>query len=276
MSESKSKIESKYKNPTLKTGLLIVLAYAAYLFAMAKIIGVPYDQVADSNENLIKGILIPVGLGSILLYGLTKYLGWTDVFSEKHKLRQKWFWVVPAAILVLVVLNFIRAFDINPDSNLSLPLIALCTLLVGFTEELLTRGLLLKAARSTVSEKKALLIVVVVFGLLHGMNGLLGQEAGTTISQVVSTMPFAIYMYIALRVGGSLWLPIVLHMLWDMSLLASGSINDNSVMEQYQEDNPMQALIAIVAQFTLYASAIGGLIVTGNKKFDPDYEKTQK
>lgn len=205
-------------------GLLVVVIYAAILLVLEKRSGVPYTAIADSEANLRRGVLIPVAvaLAALLIYAVaTGRLA--DAFTYAPTVTTAWLWVVPALIVAGIVLR-LATTDWRALGGRRVLVIAVSALLVGVSEELLVRGLFLDTLQDAGWAAVWVAVVTsIVFGLLHGMNLLLGQDVVTTLAQVVTTTLMGLALFTSLALSGSLWLPIALHALFDFSLLAQGS-----------------------------------------------------
>ncbi len=142
----------------------------------------------------------------------------------------KWMWIGPIAVSLYIVGHFLSA-DYSKVSFSVIIAILIATAFVGFTEELLTRGFMVKMVReSGKSEFWVAVISSLVFGLMHSTNILTGQSLSNTAVQLVITFMFGIVMYISLRVTGFLWVTILLHWLYDASLfIQTGSITSSEI-----------------------------------------------
>jgi len=91
------------------------------------------------------------------------------------------------------------------------------TFLVGLSEELMFRGVLLQAFRRTVSIWPAVALTTLVFGAIHILNVFMTGDLRTALLQA-ATAALTGLPFIALRLRtGSLWPPIVVHGLWDFA-----------------------------------------------------------
>ena len=107
----------------------------------------------------------------------------------------------------------------------------IATAFVGYSEELLTRCLLIRGARgSGYLQIGVFLISSVTFGLIHGLNIINGQAIGITVMQIITTAFFGGYLYVTLRKGGYLIPLMVLHALFDFSLLTQGRVVNTTTM----------------------------------------------
>jgi membrane protease YdiL (CAAX protease family) len=219
--------DSQYRlKPTLRNALSIVVVYVLILIGMEILSGVPYTDVAKSSQNLLFGILIPVLIGSIFLTIIAVWSGWwKDVWIDQYKIKDyPWMHIFLILFVIMIIANMlsgsIRSLD---PSFIIVALIA--TAFVGYSEELLTRGLLIRGARgSGYTEIKVFLIVMVVFGCIHGLNVINGQAILPTIQQVVLAGLSGGVFYTIYRKTGLLVVPMIIHALMDFSILTMGAV----------------------------------------------------
>jgi|GEM_PF-686545 len=216
---------SQYRlKPTLLNALIIVLVYIVILIIIQKFSGVPYTDVAKSSENMLHGILIPLAIASLVLTIIALWSGWwKDVWRDKYKIKEHaWMHI----FLILVILGIIGNFfngNISVDTSF-IVYTFIATAIAGYSEELLTRGLLVRGARgSGFTEVKVFLIVMLVFGFLHGVNIINGQCIISTIQQIFfASLTGGVY-YTIFRKSGFLVVPMILHALWDFSIFSHGN-----------------------------------------------------
>lgn len=204
-------------------GTLIALTYGMVLFGLIKLGGVKYTEITKTTANIKNGILMPVGIATIALIAVSALNGWLmPAMTPAVRNAEPWMWVVPGAILLGIIVRLSKAKwqGFSPRGILYL-LVGIS--LVGISEELLTRGLVVHFfTQSGIPQYAIMLGSSVLFGLLHGMNYFNGQDRKTTISQMIFTSIMGMALYTSLIVSGTLWVPIALHMLFDVSLLAFG------------------------------------------------------
>jgi uncharacterized protein len=130
-------------------------------------------------------------------------------------------WLVPA-FLVMAAL-FAAAFLTGTVGVSLLVLTVIVTMcLVGFSEELMFRGIVLKGALSEVSMGKAILISSALFSSLHAVNVLAFVPLDGMVQQLILTFIFGLAMACyALRVNSLVPL-IIFHALWDMVQFLGG------------------------------------------------------
>jgi membrane protease YdiL (CAAX protease family) len=89
------------------------------------------------------------------------------------------------------------------------------TFLVGLSEELMFRGVLLQALRHTVSIWPAVALTTLAFGAVHSLNVFItGDLRGAVIQSTAAALSGLFFIALRLRTG-SLWPCILIHGLWD-------------------------------------------------------------
>ena len=104
------------------------------------------------------------------------------------------------------------------------------TFLVGLSEELMFRGVLLQALRHTVSIWPAVVLTTMAFGAVHSLNVFItGDLRGAVIQSTAAALSGLFFIALRLRTG-SLWPCIVVHGLWDCAafLVALSSAKDQA------------------------------------------------
>ena len=204
--------------PRVWIGLVIYVGYVAVVYIVQGLSGVPYDQLGESGSNLFWGAGISLIVGAILLAITTTLLGWwrPALFDRQRSVR----WPIIAPILLAVALVFNLLSTDWGSYDASFFAASLVLLLVGFTEEITTRGLLLTGLRSRLNEGWVWFLSTALFALMHLVNVLTGQAIGPTIQQVVFAFVAGTTLYILRRTTGSLIWAMVLHGFWDFSTFA--------------------------------------------------------
>ena len=207
--------------PRVWIGLAIWLGYAVLVFAIQKSTGIPYDTWGDSAGNLFLGAGLSLIVATVLLAITTSLLGWwRPAMRERQRSRHTWPIFVPVLVAIAAVVN-LAGTDWSAYSGAFLGA-SLVLLLVGFTEELVHRGLLLTALRSRLSEVWVWFLSSALFAVMHFVNVLLGAPLAGTVSQVGAAFLAGTAFYILRRVTGSLVWAMVLHGVWDFSVFATG------------------------------------------------------
>jgi uncharacterized protein len=204
--------------PRAGTGVAVWAVYVAVITVVSLASGVPYTDIGDSPGTLWRGAVLDLAVGSAVLVAITSWLGWwRPALRERRRSAHRWPVVAPVLMFLLALGNL----AVTDWSRVGLDyLVAAVALgvLVGFAEELTTRGLLLTGLRGSVREGVAWFVSSALFGLMHGVNVVLGADVGPTAQQVVLAFAAGTVFYILRRVTGSLVWAMLLHGLWDTSL----------------------------------------------------------
>ncbi len=203
-------------------GIVVFLAYAAWVMAAWIWRGVDYRQIA-SETSLVQAVIQPLGIAAVLLAVFNSWAGWwRATLFETPRVRRP----LLLAALLLDMLGFIAATlgstDFTAITLRHLALVAVATLLVGFCEEMVSRGILLVSLRGSLrSEAWVWFVSGAMFGLLHATNAFFGVGA-LALLQVVLAFCVGSGLYLLRRLGGTLLLPMLVHAAWDFATLASG------------------------------------------------------
>lgn len=228
-------VENLRVRPRIWIGFAIWIGYLVLVFTIQKLGGVPFPEWGDSGSNLFFGAGLSLIIATIALVITTSLLGWwRPALFEAAKSRHRWPIFVPILMAVLLVVNLTATDWGSFDAAFFAASVVL--VLVGFTEELTARGLLLVALRSRLSEVWVWLISSVAFGVMHYMNVVLGQGFAPTTQQVALAFLGGTIFYILRRTTGSLIPAMVLHGLWDFSVFAVG----------YGTPSPLAGLAAVL------------------------------
>ena len=196
----------------------IGIGYAILFLVLEKIMGVGYDTIGTTTDSIIKGIVVPLVVGSIVLIIVTTWLGWwrpvLRELPDGPPRPPRWLLAVPILVFIAVLLG-IDYGNLGDMGAAMILWLALGTALVGFSEEITYRGLALVGFRGGYSEVKVWLFTSLLFGLLHGVNVVLGQGAVLTVRQVIFAFVLGSVFYAIRRISGTILIVMVIHALWD-------------------------------------------------------------
>jgi uncharacterized protein len=237
--------------PSALTALLAIAGYLVVVFAVWAATGLKYDEVGDTVENVRKGVVLAIGLGTVYLAVITTAFGWwKPALSEPRRVGGGWMWAIPALLLVGVVLNLAatRWGEIDGVGTYVFWLALGCAF-VGFSEELLTRGLAIVGARGSMHEKWVWVFSGVIFASMHAPNALFGESLASTLQQMVLAFTVGLTYYVTRRISGTLVVTMALHALWDFSTF----IQARSV--KFLDPKP-----TTLASFALYVAIVMGIV----------------
>lgn len=195
-----SSITARYDDPHFIAGLFMSELVVAVYLLLAVLLFFPPDRI---------GLRLP----------------------QAHKQQQ----LLPLAILMMTTLACWLTMRLSlpastiVDNKLSLGLLK-TTLLVGFNEELMFRGLVMAALSRYMGLRKGALISLMLFGLVHMSNTLIGVKFMYSLAQVFAAMLTGSLLLLAALATRSLLVPMAAHALYDfmvldMSTMATASAN---------------------------------------------------
>jgi membrane protease YdiL (CAAX protease family) len=121
-----------------------------------------------------------------------------------------------------IIINLALGLPANTTGGRVLLIVLVNTLLVGISEELMFRGILLHGARSRYRFWAAILIVTILFGLIHALNGFITGDFGPALFQSATAFSSGL-MFMGLRLRQNSLFPVMLvHGLWDFSVFSAG------------------------------------------------------
>lgn len=207
--------------PSPHIAVAVLLGYLALVGIVWAGNGFDYLTVADTTDNVVAGIVVPVGLGAVYLAVVATALGWwRPAIVETRRTAPRWMLVVPALQLVIALIG-VSTISFGADAGPALGMLALGTLLIGFSEEMATRGLLLVGLRSRMTERAVWLVSAALFALLHAMNAFFGQSLAETSLQIVIAALAGTVFYVTRIATGTLVVPMLLHATWDFGVLGT-------------------------------------------------------
>lgn len=215
--------------PSASTAIVAIAGYMIVVFTAWAFTGLEYDEVGDSVSNLQKGMVLSIAAGAVYLAIATTVMGWwKPAIHEPRKVGGGWMWAIPSLLFVGALVNLATTkWGEIDDVGVYAFWLGIGTLLVGFSEELLTRGIAIVGGRGSMHERWVWVFSGGLFGLLHAPNALFGQSIPSTGQQVVFAFVVGLMYYVTRRIAGTLILTMGLHAIWDFSVF----IQDRSVQD---------------------------------------------
>jgi hypothetical protein len=212
--------------PSPGVGLAVFVGYMVAVVALIKVFAgdINYQDFAKTADNFRSAILIPIGIVSVLLAVVTTWLGWWRPVLFEERTTPKWMLVIPIVAVLGPLVTIATSDHLGEFSTTHLLYLIIGFAFVGFSEELMTRGILLVGFRSEWKELLVYIAVTLCFGMMHGLNIFFGQDLTTTVTQMVGTLAMASVLYAARRTSGTLLAAMLVHALFDLSLMLSGGV----------------------------------------------------
>ena len=167
------------------------------------------------TEAVTRGLGWPFLLAALFLLALVVWQQWRDVGLNKLASGRSLLLTWLPMLYIVVGLGLAVVFGLPPVGVLLW--ILFNTFLVGLSEELMFRGVLLQAFRRTVSIWPAVALTTLAFGAIHILNVFMTGELRSALIQSAAAALSGL-LFIALRLRtGSLWPCIIVHGLWDFA-----------------------------------------------------------
>jgi len=175
-------------------------------------------------------VLLPfqVALIVVCAFSISRYLSWREVVFKSIN-KKSLLWLAPVVLILLSVwfifLINIRTISVEYSAWSNFILIGLVTLLVGISEELMFRGVLLQILWHTQGPRKAVLISALLFSMLHSINIMGNHSLTNTLLQMITTFILGVYAAgVTLKIRNLV--PMILfHWLWDFILIGAGYLH---------------------------------------------------
>lgn len=199
----------------LVVAYLVVLRGAGLLFGM----DLEGDSPMPTAEAALRNFVLPIGCSGLFGAAVVTWLGWWPEVIRDRRPVQRWVRFVPIFMIVVALLSIDYGQLAGQTAGLVLALAGV-GLVVGFSEELWFRGIgVTVLRRSGFSEGRVALWSSLIFGAVHLSNAF--GEGPQAIAQALIVSTSGYFFYLCLRVGGVIFLPMLVHGLWDFSLLSS-------------------------------------------------------
>lgn len=235
--------------PSVPVAIGVLLAYVVVFIGLSSTSGIPYAEWFDSGANAFRTAVIPLIGGSLVLIAFLLWARWDLVFKDPARLPMSRMLWVPVVIFVVGVVVHFAVADWNGLSAGLLLAILAAGVMVGFAEETLFRGILLRGLRTNLRpEAWVMLISSLLFGLFHLTNILNGSPVGTVLNQVVQATALGAVLYVFRRARGLLLVGMVAHGVWDMSVFVPAPEGTLAVVD-------------LGVQVVLFISAVVAVIV---------------
>lgn len=207
--------------PSVPVAAVVFVVYVVLVVGLMRVSGVQYEHFFDTASTTLRSAVLPLAVGAVWLIAFLAWSRWDFVFRDARRLSAGGVvWALPIVMAVSLVLGLLGVSWDQLDATHVLAVLV-ASVLVGFTEETLFRGIVLRSLRQgTRSEAAALGWTTLWFGAFHLTNLLLG-EPGAVLQMFFAGLA-GLGFYLARRGTGALVAAMVLHGSWDFSTFLSG------------------------------------------------------
>lgn len=204
----------------LTFSLVHTVVWTALVLLVAGGARVDYGDIGVASTPWVRQFVVAltVVLAMQLVY-LSRTPDRSGILRESHRSSKRSSWLPPSLLLLAGIGAFANDGLSDAPAAWWAGMVA-TMLLVGVTEELTFRGILVQGLREGgFAERRVVLVSSALFGLFHLPNFLLGQDLSTTVRQVVLTAVLGAAFHSLRRASGSLIPCMVLHAVYDWSVL---------------------------------------------------------
>lgn len=203
--------------PSVGVGIVVVLVYMAVSFGIQASSGIEYKDWFLNADNAYRAAVLPLVVCSVLLILFLLVARWDMVWRDPGRLTMSV--LMKAALILFVVAILLRCAGIrwsDLPSDLVLA-VAASSVLVGFAEETLFRGIFLRCLRTNGrAEGIAALWTAIGFGLFHLPNVFLGTGPGGLLQILLAALSGGT-LYLIRRQFGFIIPAMIAHGIWDFS-----------------------------------------------------------
>ena len=172
-------------------------------------------------DSLVKNQIVPaLVVAPLLLLAVVAYLKWWREVGFKGLDKTRDLILAWLPVLVILVL-LVNGFAFTTLSSQVILIVLINSLLVGISEELMFRGLLLHSGTLRFGVWRAAWITTLLFALVHVFNGILTGDFTSALMQA-GLVFLTGFMFAALRIRQNSIIPVmIIHGLWDFAIFIS-------------------------------------------------------
>ncbi|GAA5496396.1 hypothetical protein Rhal01_02579 [Rubritalea halochordaticola] len=240
-------------SPSVGAAMGVFIAYVLLVNGIQYVSGIPYTEFFATAGNAWKSANASLAAGCVLLLAFAFWSRWDGIWRDDKPHRMTGvMWIAPV-VFVLVMLSRL-VFKLSAGVEMSLLLaIIVAGVGVGIAEELLFRGIILRALRNKGrSEAWAMLWCSVWFGLMHATNVFVGSPPLLVAGQCVLATLSGMTLYLFRRSRGWLLTGMIAHGIWDISTFLPAAEHNSTAQTAEMAFfflTPLVGLISGIAAF---------------------------
>jgi len=214
---------SRYRiKPSIGVAIGVVVVYSALFLGIGISSGIKYADWFDTTHNAYRTAVLGLAVGTVFLVAFAAYARWDMLWKDRGRLKMTpLLWTLIGLFAALTAVRFAGVSYSKIPASLMVAIL-LAGILVGFAEELLFRGVFLRAMREGARpEGQAALWTAIAFGLFHLPNAFMGIDKAAII-QVFLAAGTGFVLYTFRRVSTVIWVAMAAHGLWDISTFLDG------------------------------------------------------
>jgi membrane protease YdiL (CAAX protease family) len=174
------------------------------------------------QESISKHLIYGLVVASLFLLAVVAYTGWWREVGLRADGATSDFKVLIAPALAVVVV-WIIAFKRGLPEFSTLRVVVANTMFVGFSEELMFRGIFFYGVENSFGHVWAVVITAVVFGSTHAQNGFITGQWPQALEQAFLATLWGFWTGAVRLSLGTLFPLMIIHWLWDLGLFSMTS-----------------------------------------------------
>lgn len=197
--------------------ILCILVATAYSYRYA-------DPPTDMPATLFRLLPLQILLVLLCVVFVTRFGSWR-AFGFGQVNWSVLIWLFPSFVVMgAMTAGLVPAWQAGAFDGLApwvWVLLIGVPLLIGFGEEVMFRGIVLRSAQRAMPVAFAMTLSAVLFAAMHTPAGLIGQPASATLQNTLFALTVGLFLApVALRLG-NLWPLVIWHAVWNMLVFAS-------------------------------------------------------
>lgn len=188
--------------------LILILIELALIVCVAG--GSAYVSITEMTHPLAPFLgFVPIALFLLIYLSVTNRWSMFYFGSLRSLTARQWADYLPLLLILIVLMIANHGFQAQPASYFVYMLLSQL-FLIGFVEETLFRGIMLRAL---MQKGKAIAVGVssVLFGITHALQALGGQSIQDTILQIVYAFILGFVLALLVAKHRAIWLTIIFH-----------------------------------------------------------------
>jgi len=204
--------------PSLGAAAAVFVVYVVLVNGIQMASGVPYAEFFRSADNAWKSANPSLAAGVLMLLAFVAWSRWDGIWRDPQPLPMTpLMWLAPVVFVLLMIARLVLKLSDGVATDLLLAIVV-AGIGVGIAEELLFRGVILRALRTNGrSEAWAMLWCSVWFGAMHASNIFVGSPPLGVAIQIILAALSGVTLYLLRRSRGWLLTGMIIHGLWDVS-----------------------------------------------------------
>lgn len=201
-------------------------------------------------EMVSSGVAPGLVLAPVFLIAVMAWLRW-DGLGLSAPVSGRSLLILWLPLLYILGILFATTANGWPSTQI-IGFVAINCILVGVSEELMFRGILLRGALERMTITKALILSSILFGLVHVSNVFITGLLLDSVIQATAAFMSGIF-YVAVRIRTrSLYPMIIVHALWDFSLFVMAKSVTSPVTAEIGTTGKVLGPLAMALPLFLY------------------------